>query len=97
MIFTYLFLKLRTHFLLDSGIGTGKETPKSGLSQKKRQTLFVQPSDNFFGIADIKAHKYLARKKSTSNFLCNYGIIEKSEHSSNSDNYTNKQSNLDDE
>ena len=83
--------------IIASAVGTGKETPKSGWSQKKRQTTFVQAGENFFGITDIKAHKYMARKKSTSNFLWNYGIIEKSEHSTSSDKNSNKQSNLSDE
>ena len=64
-----------------SGVSNIKSI-KSGLSNKKRQTTFCKPGENFFGVE----MRRLARKKSTSNFLCNFGIIErKSENSSNKD------------
>ena len=46
------------------------------MNAKKRATTFVQPGENFFGVKEIK-NRQLARKKSTSNFLPNYGIMEK--------------------
>lgn len=42
---------------------------------KKRATTFISPSQNFFGISETK-FKQLVRKKSTSNFLPNYGAID---------------------
>ena len=53
-----------------------KKSSRIGMNAKKRATTFVQPGENFFGVKEIK-NRQLARKKSTSNFLPNYGIMEK--------------------
>jgi hypothetical protein len=61
---------------------SGTSGMRSGVSSKKRQTTYVTQGKNFFGVEMRKR----AKKKSTSNFLLNLGIIERiSENTSNED------------
>ena len=45
-------------------------------------TTFVKQPQTFFAISEVTNPKFLNRKKSTSNFLWNYNIIEKTEKTS---------------
>lgn len=76
----------QTQTVKNSDIDSKKRTPtkensKTNWATKKRQSTFVDPGKKFFGNNDVK-NKLLARKKSTSNFLCNFYIIEQPEKES---------------